>query len=311
MYKYKITIFTPTYNRGYIINNLYQSIRNQIFRDFEWIIYDDGSTDNTEQLVKQWLDDKNDFPIRYYKGQNGGKCRAINRGLELAQGEMFFVMDSDDYLTEDACDKINTWMESIRGIKELCGVAGNRGQTPTETRNTLWLSNPETPWYNKEYREASYFETYNDKKDFPIDGERAEVFWTDIFRKYPYPEFEGENFLTPCVSFNRMANDGYKIRYYEDIIWIWEYLEDGLTIKGGNNRFTKNPKGHFLSHKEKCDFLHYPLKKRLKMYYTFYCDFSEILTKKQIAEYMDAPYIWICMCAVIHKFINLVRGKKK
>ena len=175
-------------------------------------------------MVKQWLDDKNDFPIRYYKGQNGGKCRAINRGLELAQGEMFFVMDSDDYLTEDACDKINTWMESIRGIKELCGVAGNRGQTPTETRNTLWLSNPETPWYNKEYREASYFETYNDKKDFPIDGERAEVFWTDIFRKYPYPEFEGENFLTPCVSFNRMANDGYKIRYYEDIIWIWEYL---------------------------------------------------------------------------------------
>ena len=309
-YKYKITLFTPTYNRAYIMGTLYESIKRQTFRDFEWLIIDDGSSDNTEELVNGWIKENNDFEIRFIKVKNGGKCRATNKGLELAQGEIFFTIDSDDYLTDDACERINDWMESIRGMKDFCGIVANRGQTPTETRNTTWRDDPKTPWYNKPYRDATFLERYEEATAYPIDGERAEVFWTDVFKKYPYPEFEGENFITPCIPWNRMANDGYKIRVFEDIIWIWEYLEDGLTIKGGNNRFTRNPRGHFLSHKEKCEFLHYPLKKRLKMYYTFYCDFSEILTKKQIADYMGAPYIFICLSAAVHKFSNLVKGKK-
>ena len=109
-YKYKITLFTPTYNRAYIIDNLYQSIKRQTFRDFEWIIFDDGSNDNTEELINKWILDNNDFPIVYLKGKNGGKCRATNRALEIARGEIFFTIDSDDYLTDDACEKINSWM---------------------------------------------------------------------------------------------------------------------------------------------------------------------------------------------------------
>ena len=81
----KITVFTPTYNRAYIIENLYRSLQRQSFRDFEWLIVDDGSTDNTEELINSWIEDNNDFPIRYYKKENGGKCRAINFGVELAE----------------------------------------------------------------------------------------------------------------------------------------------------------------------------------------------------------------------------------
>lgn len=300
-YKYKITLFTPTYNRAYIIDNLYQSIKRQTFRDFEWIIFDDGSTDNTKELVNGWIHDNNDFPIVFMQGKNGGKCRATNRALEKAQGEIFFTIDSDDYLTDDACEKINNWMESIRGLSDYCGIVANRGQTPTETRNTVWRTDPNSPWYNKPYRDATFLERYEEVTDYPIDGERAEVFWTDVFKKYPYPEFEGENFITPCIPWNRMANDGYKIRVFEDIIWIWEYLEDGLTVKGANKRFLNNPKGHFLTHMEKAEFLNYSLKKRLMMYYNFYCDFSDRLTKKQIYEYSKVPYFYILLSSVIHK----------
>lgn len=306
-YKYKITLFTPTYNRAYIIDNLYRSIQRQTFRDFEWIIFDDGSTDNTEEIVNSWLENDNDFPIRFMKGKNGGKCRATNRALEAAQGEIFFTIDSDDYLTDDACEKINDWMESIRGLDNFCGIVANRGQTPTETRNTVWRTDPDSPWYNKPYRDADFLERYEEATSYPIDGERAEVFWTDIFKKYPYPEFEGENFITPCIPWNRMAHDGYKIRVFEDIIWIWEYLEDGLTIKGANNRFLRNPKGQGLTLREKATFLKYPLKKRLMMDYTFYCDYSDRLKMKEIARCIGAPLPVIWMSALIHKTSHLIK----
>ena len=73
-FKYKITLFTPTYNRAYVLETLYRSIQRQTFRDFEWIVVDDGSTDNTEDLVNSWVEEENFFPIRYYKQANGGKC---------------------------------------------------------------------------------------------------------------------------------------------------------------------------------------------------------------------------------------------
>ena len=238
-FKYKITLFTPTYNRAYILENLYRSVQRQTFRDFEWIIVDDGSTDNTEELVKSWIEDGNDFPIRFYKVLNGGKCRAINRGLDLAEGELFFIMDSDDYLTDDAMETVVKWEATIAGKPEYCGVAGNRGSSPTETPNTrLWQMYGEGCQYIDEYAYCRYPE-YTDKV---IDGERAGIWYTEIHRKYKYPEFEGENFLTPCITWNRMARDGYKIRIFDDIIWICKYLEDGLTAQG-SMRFIKNPAG--------------------------------------------------------------------
>lgn len=114
-FKYKITLFTPTYNRAYVLETLYRSIQRQTFRDFEWIVVDDGSTDNTEDLVNSWMEEKNFFPIRYYKQANGGKCRAINWGLDLAEGELFFIMDSDDYLTDDAMETVVKWESTIAG----------------------------------------------------------------------------------------------------------------------------------------------------------------------------------------------------
>ena len=104
-----ITVFTPTYNRAYIIKNLFNSLKNQTFQNFEWIIVDDGSTDNTEEVVKEWLNESLFFKIKYHKQKNGGKHTAINKGLELASGDVFFIIDSDDYITNDALFKINSF----------------------------------------------------------------------------------------------------------------------------------------------------------------------------------------------------------
>lgn len=302
-YKYKITIFTPTYNRAYILGQLYRSIQKQTFRDFEWLIVDDGSTDNTEYLVNEWQKDANDFPIRYYKKDNGGKYRAINYALELAQGELFFTMDSDDYLSENALRRIAYWENTINNKHDYAGVAGNCG--------TSLYDSPNTP-LGKEYKDTTALARYSDNPKEVIDGERAFAWYTDIHRKYLYPEFEGEKFMTEAVTWNRMARDGYKIRFFDEIIWIYEYRNDGLTFNSNDN-FLLNPRGYALWQKEKAEFMHKPFRDKTKMWYNFfcehtYCDEKYKLTKRQISEYMGFPLIFCFNFSVMNGFKNLLKG---
>lgn len=186
------------------------------------------------------------------------------------------------------------------------GVVGNRGTSETYSPNRP-LGAP--------YRDGNVFERYPEYTKDVIDGEHAGVWYTEIHRKYKYPEFEGENFMTPCIPWNRMANDGYKVRVFDEIIWVCNYLQDGLTMQG-NMRFIKNPAGAGLCLREKAEFLHYPLRKKVKMWYTFYCDhtFCDIeyrLTKKQCAEYIGAPLLMIYGAAVVHKVSDIVKGIRK
>ena len=293
LYKMKVTVFTPTYNRAYIISKLYMSLQRQQVKDFEWLIIDDGSTDNTESLVKGWITSEKSFPIRYYKQKNGGKCRAINRALDLAQGELFFTVDSDDYLTDDAIKKIIGWEADIHDKTGFCGIAGNLGTTPHDTPNSI---------IETDYFEGTALDRYRN-----VDGERAMVFYTDIHRRYKYPEFEGENFITEAVAWNRMANDGYKIRFYNDIIWVYEYREDGLT-KSGNKLFINNPRGYGLWLHEKAKFEHESLLQKLKMIYTFTYDLAPKYNTNVIAECISAPRFLIMIIDLGQKIYHSVKG---
>lgn len=291
-----VTVFTPTYNRAYIIENLYRSLKRQTCKDFEWLIVDDGSTDNTEEVIRNWQNEENEFSIRYYKKKNGGKCRAINYGVDFAEGLLFFNVDSDDYLTDDAVEKVIKWEKTLPRDGKFCGIVGNLGTSETET--------PNTP-LNAEYRDANLLERYSEYSDNPIDGERAFIFYTDIQKKYKYPEFENEKFLTPCITWNRMANDGYLVRIFNDIIWVYEFQPDGLTMQG-NMRFIKNPQGDGLCAKEKADFLKYSFAKRIKLWYSYYCEHTFCreeyrLTKKQCADYIGAPLIAIEIFALVKR----------
>ena len=284
----KITVFTPTYNRAYIIENLYRSLQRQSFRDFEWVIVDDGSSDNTEELVNGWKNE-NDFSIIYFKQPNGGKCSAINTGLDLSKGELFFTVDSDDYLTDDALEKVAKWESQLGDKTEFCGFAGNLGISESSTPNTI---------FEGEYFEGTALDRYG-----KIDGERAIVFYTEIHKKYKYPVFQNEKFMTEAVVYNRMAHDGYKMRFYNDIIWIYEYKEDGLT-KAGSKLFINNPYGYGLWLKEKSKFMGEGLIKRLKLYYTFTCDLSSKYDTKLIAEAIGAPRFLISSIVLMRKILG-------
>lgn len=301
-FKHRITLFTPTYNRAYIIENLYRSVQRQTFRDFEWIIMDDGSSDNTEELVRGWMADGNDFPIRFYKVPNGGKCRAINRGLDLAEGELFFVMDSDDYLTDDALEKVDQWFSQLDPDSDIRGIVANRGYTAEQTQNYL---------FREPYLDESLLSIYTLHRDGKqvFDGERAFVFYTDFHRQYKYPEFEGENFMTEAVVWNRMAHDGYIMRYYNDIIWVFEYKEDGLT-RAGSSIFLRNPRGYGLILREKAEFLNWSKREFLKMWYTFTCDLSQLYSSREIASFIGAPYPVIAGFSVLHRLVGILRGGK-
>ncbi|MCI8462037.1 MAG: glycosyltransferase family 2 protein [Lachnospiraceae bacterium] len=225
-----ITIFTPVYNRAHTMNQLYQSLLRQTSFNFEWIIVDDGSTDHTAELVEGWRNIKNPFFIGFLQQDNGGKHRAINKGVQLAKGEAFFIVDSDDYLTDDAIETVEGWWKDIADDDRFAGVSGLRASADMKIVGS--------PLLFEDYVDAANL----DRDQYGLNGDKAEVYKTAILKKYPFPEFEGETFLTENVVWDKIASHGYLIRWYNQVTYICEYREDGLT-RAGMEKFYRNPRG--------------------------------------------------------------------
>jgi len=291
----KITVFTPTYNRAYIISKLYESLKRQTLTDFEWLVVDDGSSDDTESIIEGWKKENTPFPIRFYKQKNIGKCQAINTALKYAEGELFFTVDSDDYITDDALEKIVKWESEMPHTEKFCGLAANSGTGINETID---------PLFDEAYLDVSPLERYGRLK-----GEKAMVFYTDIHKKYLYPYFEGEKFITEAVVWNRMARDGYKMRFFNDVIWIYEYQDAGLT-KSGSSVFINNPRGYGLCLKEQAEITNASFLKKFKMYYTFTCDLMHRYDTQLIAESIGTSCATIKLMKFLHKLRNITKRKQ-
>ena len=294
-FSYKVTVFTPTYNRAYILENLYRSLQRQSCTDFEWLIVDDGSSDDTQALVESWQAEENPFPIRYVYQENGGKCRAINRGLELAQGKLFQTVDSDDSLTEDAVEKVVRWEFQLPGDGRYCGVAGNLGTAPGVTPNQPLPG---------DYFDGTAFDRYG-----AVEGERSIAFYTEVHRKYQYPDCPGEKFMTEAVTWNRMAWDGYQIRFYNDIICIYAYQPDGLT-QSGYELFLKNPQGTGIFFREKAVYFHYSLWEKLTLWYGYATDAMDRCSDAQIAQYIGRPRILVPPVRWLHALVQILKKKR-
>lgn len=228
------TIFTPTYNRAYTLPRLYESLKEQKIDDFEWLIIDDGSTDETENLVQKWIKENSRFAIRYYKKQNEGKPRAINFGIKYAEGKFFFMVDSDDYLLPDALQKMYEWCREIEKDSSYIGVGAARGFS-----NGTYIKGSKPKVNNKGYVDATNLQ----RVDYNLDADMCEAYKTDVFRQYPMAEWPGERFAPEQIALNEIALDGFLIRWHEDIIYCCEYLEDGLT-KGSRILEKNNPMGY-------------------------------------------------------------------
>lgn len=294
----RITVFTPTYNRGYIIERLYRSLVNQSYKSFEWLIVDDGSIDDTEKLVQSFIMEER-IRILYYKVKNGGKQRAINYALDKANGDLFLTIDSDDYLVSDALSKIDQWEKSLENKHLYCGVGGNLG---TETNLDI------NPRFSSEYIDSTLLSrhTYMENGESVLQGERAYAFYTEVHRRYLYPVYEEETFIKEEVTWNRMANDGYLMRFYNDTICIYEYQSDGLSFQG-SQLFIDNPKGHFLWAYEKNRFLGVGIQTRVLTVISFCIDYCPYYSDKKIAEITYLPVTLIKMIRLILKSRKLWR----
>lgn len=226
-----ITIFTPTYNRKDLIDRLYQSLLQQTQKNFEWLVVDDGSTDDTEKYFTNLLSTEHPFPILYIKQNNGGKHRAINNGVNNALGKLFFIVDSDDYLTPNAIEKINQWITTLDNSHKWAGISGLRGFSKNSVVG--------------QHSDFSYIDAKNnERRKYNLLGDKAEVYFTDVLKQHPFPEIPGENFISEEIVWNAIARDGYYLRWFNEIIYICDYLEGGLTKD--NDKDKSNPQGRLL-----------------------------------------------------------------
>lgn len=240
-----ITVFTPTYNRGYIIENLYKSLKKQISNNFEWLVIDDGSTDNTEELFKKWNEEDNKFNIRYVKTDNNGKPRAINKALEIANGRYLFMVDSDDHIANDAILKIEKWISEIDDKEDIIAVGAARVYPDGEYIKGIEPSIDDS---------IGYLDATNlERKNYNLDADMCEAYKIDILKKFPFEVWDGEKFAPEEITLNEIALHGYKVRWRKDKIYICDYLEDGLT-KGNWNLLKSNPMGYAMLYNHKLKF---------------------------------------------------------
>ncbi|WKA57815.1 glycosyltransferase family 2 protein [Planococcus shenhongbingii] len=228
----KYTIFTPTYNREKDLINLYNSLLNQKKYDFEWLIVDDGSLDNTRELIMSFRK-TSPFPVSYFYQKNGGKHRAFNKAIKEAGGQFFTCIDSDDLLKPGAIELMNEYCEKNINLMATCFLCEDQYGK---------IIGDSYPSSNKTYNLIAL--TY-DKK---INGDKLWVFDMDILKQYRFPEIQNENFLTEGVLLFNMSQK-YEILGVNESLQIHEYKVGGLTHIGNSSLFDRNPKGATLYYK--------------------------------------------------------------
>ncbi len=224
----QVTIITPTYNRGQQLGKLYDSLLKQSDKDFNWLIVDDGSTDDTESIVQEWIRE-NKLALKYIKKKNGGKHTALNVGIPQIESPWTFIVDSDDYITENAIQLIKQKI-SADDSDIICGLAFLR-----QSKNGGYLTNKLVP------SSGMVDDFCHCRYNLDIQGDMAEVWKTRCLKEFPFPEFENEKFCSEDVVWISMAQK-YKMCFYNEVIYISDYLEGGLT-KSRRKQNLMSPKG--------------------------------------------------------------------
>lgn len=225
-----ITVITPTYNRKKELQNLYQSLCNQTSMNFQWMIVDDGSTDGTDKLVRTW---NPEFKISYMYQVNGGKHRALNRGISNIDTPFTFIVDSDDVLVENAIEDANSEINKILSHREICGIGYLRGYDKDKVIGDKYPQN---------YLVDDFITI---RFRYKINGDKAEIWRTSDLQATPFPEFDGENFISESSVWCKLAYKK-KMVCINRIIYITEYLDGGLSKSGRAMRIL-NPNGGMLS----------------------------------------------------------------
>lgn len=233
-----LTVFTPTYNRANILWRTFESLGKQNFKDFEWLVIDDGSTDDTEEVVRQFIREA-DFPIKYVKQDHGGKHRAYNRALVIARGEYLFTVDSDDWLTDGSLENSALYLLTLRPNDAMCGIIALKEDANGDLFGVRFPASPMT---------ADLYSL----EDMKCNGERSFVLNTRIARQYPFPVIDNEIFVTENVIYDRIGRN-WQFLAVNCSLTVCEYQRDGLT-KSIYNLMWNNPVGFMIYHYQRINF---------------------------------------------------------
>lgn len=229
-----ITIFTPTYNRAYCLNDCYESLKVQTCKDFIWLIIDDGSTDDTRQKVAVWKEE-GDVDISYCFQENKGMHAAHNKAYELMDTELNVCIDSDDYMPRDAVEKIiQHWKRyGNSSVSGIMGLDSNRNGTIIGTA------------FPEELKQSTLFHLYH---KHGVTGDKKLVYRTELTKRYPYPLFEGEKYVGLAYKYHMLDKD-YELLLMNEVLCCVEYLPDGSS-QNMLSQYLKNPQGFAFYRKE-------------------------------------------------------------
>ena len=223
-----LTVFTPTYNRRKLLTRCYESLKKQTSNNFEWLIIDDGSTDDTKEFVEKWIKENNKFSIRYIYQENQGMHGAHNTAYDNMTTELNTCIDSDDYMPRDAVEKIcNFWIKN--GSDKYSGFIG---LDAFEDGQVIGSRMPE------EYISSTLFELYKKKG---VTGDKKLIYRTELTKKYPYPVFEGEKYVGLAYKYYKLDEE-YELLLMNEVVCIVEYQAEGSSMNM-LRQYIKNPKG--------------------------------------------------------------------
>ena len=267
----KLSIITPTYNRAHTLPRCFKSLLRQTCRDFEWIVVDDGSTDDTQSVITGFETEL--FPVTKILKENGGKHTALNAAHPHIHGDYVLILDSDDYLTETAVEEVLSAWERYKDAENIGIVTFLRGDT-----NHRPLCEAEA------YETPSEILRHNRRP--VISSDCCEVIRASLFRQYPFPVFPGERFVSECALWNRVGQH-HKCVYIDSVIYICEYLEGGLT-KSGRSMRIRNPLGGMFTSNLRMDRRNYAGQRwKYGLLYTCYGCFAH---KGPVQQMKEADY---------------------
>lgn len=228
-----LTILTTTYNRSHLLGRCFESLCNQISKDFEWLIIDDGSTDDTEAVVQQYKKTAG-FPIRYFRKENGGKHTALNFSHPYIRGQYVLMLDDDDILVPDAVEIVLSDWKKYAPNKKIACLSYQKGNVGTHKPLVDWSCD-----------QPVVSNTIDFRVNKGLSGDCAEVLRSSVFKEFPAPVFENEKFLPEDFLWIPSAFK-YDTVYIRKVIYLCEYRPDGLTRAGKRNQL-KNPLGGLFS----------------------------------------------------------------
>ena len=289
-----LTIFTPAYNRAHTLPRTYESLRNQTCKDFIWLVVDDGSADNTRELISSWMNTEKDFEIQYIYKENGGMHTAHNTAYENIHTELNTCIDSDDMMPSDAVKLI---LEKWNEAKDK-GYAGIIGLDSDLKGNIIGKGFPAGL---QETTLCGYYASGG-------QGDKKLVYRTDVINQYPpYPVFEGEKYVALGYKY-RLIDQDYKLAVLDEILVNVDYQPDGSSATMFK-QYMKYPLG-FAFWRKVC--MQYPESiKRIPIDCMHYVSSSLISGNKHYIKESPRKIMTVLMIPAGHLLTWYIRTKNK